>query len=140
MAKEVKTQNYSTLKRHATGLIVGLTLQYILGMITTIFVKFPEDKHEGELWQFAWSQIPLALHIILGFLLLFGSLALLVRATRTHNRLWIATSGIGFGFIFISAVVGSKFIPTQQEIYSFVMSLGFIGAMLSYFWAIYRFK
>src|SRR5258708_130926 len=128
------------MKKHAVGLIVLLTLQYLLGMATIIFVKFPENKEAGQLWGFAWSQLPLAAHIIVGLLLFFGSLALLVKAIKAHNRNWIVSSALGFTFILIAGLAGTTFISSQKDLYSFLMSLAFIASYLSYFWGIYTSK
>jgi len=38
------------LKQQGVGMIIGLTIQYLLGTITTFFVKFPEGKSAKQLW------------------------------------------------------------------------------------------
>ena len=128
------------LALHALGLIIGLVLEYLLGMTTNLYVHFPEGVQGGAAWEFAWSQIPLALHIILGLLLFVGAVALAIRSTRSRNKVWIRASGLGLLAIFLSAFGGSSFIPTQKDYYSFLMSISFLVALLSYFWGIYKSK
>jgi len=129
-----------TLKTHGIVIFILLILQYLLGMFTNLFIQFPQDKHDGQLWEFAWKQIPIAAHIIIGILLLIGALVLVVRSIRQKNKQWIIISSIGAISILIAGVSGAIFIPTQTATYSFVMSLSFIIAFVSYSLGIYRSK
>ncbi len=128
------------LTGHAIGMIILLVIQYLLGMATSLFVVFPDTGHEGQLWAFAWKQIPLASHIIVGFLLLFGTIALLVRAIRLKIQSWILPATIGLIAVIGSIFFGSVFISSQKDMYSFIMATGFIIALLSYFWGLYATK
>jgi hypothetical protein len=129
-------ENGLKLKKHAGGLLIALTLQYILGMITNLFVKFPKINSEGKIWEFAWSQLPLAGHIIIGLLILFGSLILMIRAILSKNMIWRTASVIGFIAVLLSGVSGATFVVSQSDGYSFSMSVGFIVAFIAYFWGI----
>jgi hypothetical protein len=124
------------LKKQAIGMVAGLTAQYILGMLSNLFVKFPESAHDGQLWEFAWSQISVAAHIIIGIVLLLGSITLMVRSLLLRNHTWSMISIIGFLAIVLAGVSGSMFITSQSDIYSFSMSVGFIVAFAAYFWGI----
>lgn len=126
-----------TLKQHGTFLLIFLILQYLLGMTTNLFVQFPQDKRDGQLWEFAWRQLPLAAHIILGILLLLGALVLVIKAIRQKNKPWIILSSFGALSILIAGMSGAIFIPTQMAIYSFVMAFTFIVALISYGWGLY---
>jgi len=129
-----------TLKVHTLVIIGMLVLQYLLGIATNLFVTFPESGTEGQFWKFAWSQGVLAAHIILGILLMLGSLVLFVRAIAYKNKGWIVVSLIGFIAIFAAGLAGALFIPSQKDWYSMVMSISFIVALLTYFWGFYSFK
>ena len=48
------------LRSQGLGMLFALTVQYILGMIANLFVQFPDTTVEGQLWEFAWTQISLA--------------------------------------------------------------------------------
>jgi heme A synthase len=130
----------SPLTKHAWGLTLGLVLEYLLGMFTNLFVEFPEDAKEGEAWNFAWSQPVLALHIILGLLLFIGATALAIRSYKARDKVWIRSSGLGLLFIFLAAFGGSSFIPSQKDLYSYLMAISFILAVFSYGWGIYQSK
>jgi hypothetical protein len=125
------------LRTQAIVIIYLLAVQYILGMAANMFVKFPETGTEGQMWTAAWSQLPSALHIILGLGLFIGAVVLAIRSARAKNQGWIRASGFGLLFIFLAVFGGSRFIPTQNDLYSFLMALSFLGAFISYSLGIY---
>src|SRR5258708_38187679 len=129
-----KSQDQDVLRKQDIGMIAALCIQYLLGMTTNLFVKFPDTKNVGKLWEFSWKQIPLALHIILGFLLLIGSSAFIVRSIRSKDKKWIVISTIGFSAILIAGLSGATFIRNQTDIYSYIMAITFILAFLAYAW------
>lgn len=137
---EKENKGSKRLQAHALGMIGILIVQYLLGMTTNLFVQFPENAHEGQLWVFAWHQIPLSLHIIVGFALLFGTISLIISATKQKNRSWIIASTIAGIAIFSAIGAGATFIPTQTDAYSFVMAISFIISLLAYFWGLYKNK
>lgn len=119
------------------GLIVALGTQYILGVSTTFFVQFPQEGSQKQLWEFAWTQVPLVLHILLGLMLTISSSVLLIRAVRQKNRIWIIAASVGFAAIVVAAFAGSRFISLQADSYSYAMALAFIVACLAYAWGIF---
>ena len=133
-------ESRSKLKKHGISIIIFLVIQYLLGMYTTMFVQFPEHAKEGQLWLFAWHQIPLALHIIIGLALLIDVIILIVRSFLEKSTVWIITSVVGAVAILTAVTGGSLFIPTQMDIYSFIMAVGFIIALLSFGWGVYKDK
>ncbi len=137
---DTQVQSSTKLKKQGLGMIIGLTIQYLLGMITNIFVKFPENQQSDQLWEFARKQIPVVLHSIIGLLLLIGSLALLIQAIRYKNKRWTSTASIALIGVIAAGVGGAIFIPTQNNIYSFIMAVGFLVPLLAYIWGIYSSK
>lgn len=119
-------------------MIALLTVQYLLGMYTNLFVAFPEHAAEGQLWEFAWHQVPLALHIIVGIALLVGAIVLLVWAMQKHDKQWIVSSAVAFLSILVAGAAGSQFVSKQSDMYSFLMGATFLAAILSYFWGLYK--
>src|SRR5664279_5281870 len=100
----------NSLKKQGIGMIAVLTIQYILGMASNLFVQFPNSTNQGLLWEFAWKQVPLALHIVIGTLLLIGSIILFVRSIMSKNKLWIKASSLGLFGILIAGFSGEHFI------------------------------
>jgi hypothetical protein len=115
----------------------ALVVQYLLGMYVNLFVPFPENATEGQLWAFSWSQPALAAHIVLAFLLSLGAIILCIRSVRSKSRVWIWSSFIGLIALLAAGFSGSRFIPTQTDAYSYSMALWFIAAFASYGWGAY---
>jgi hypothetical protein len=115
----------------------ALVVQYALGMYVNLFVSFPANATEGQLWEFAWAQPSLAAHIILAILILLAAITLCVRGIRSKNRQWIITSSIGLAAVLAAGASGATFIPTQTDLYSYSMSLAFLIAIFAYAWALF---
>lgn len=129
-----------SLRVHSLVILAALMVQYIFGMLSNLFVAFPEGASAWDQWKFAHEQFVLMMHIDLGVLLLAAAVALYVRAIRDKNRSWKTASGIGLGSILLAVMSGSEFINTQQNVYSVVMSVLFIVAVSAYGWGIYATK
>lgn len=117
-----------------------LIVQYILGITANLFVQFPDTKKESVLWEFAKSQWAVLSHIILGALLFIGACVFMVRAVRSKNKQWIISASVGLVAILVAGIMGAKFVPTQEDGYSFTMAVAFIVALISYAWGIYKAK
>jgi hypothetical protein len=136
MATQVQTTQ-RLLRSQGLSMILALAVQYILGMVTNLFVQFPDTIVEGQLWEFAWTQVSEAAHIILGLGLFIGGLMLLIRSVSYKNRTWTVAASIGLAGILTAIYSGVRFIPTQNDPYSLVMSIAFIVALLAYGWGVY---
>ncbi len=132
------TQN--GLRGHGIGMIAMLIVQYILGMVSNLFVQFPQSEQDGKLWEFAWSQISIASHIILGILLFIGAVVFVIRAVAKKDRFWTIASIIGLVAIMSAIYGGVSFIPSQVDQFSLIMSIGFLVALLAYSWGLYATK
>jgi hypothetical protein len=139
MDTKVQTAQRS-LRSQGLGMLFSLTLQYILGMVSNLYVQFPNTTVEGQLWEFAWTQVSEAAHIILGLLLFIASLVLLIRAVSSKQRTWTIAGSIGLAGILVAIYGGVRFIPTQNAPYSLLMSIAFIIAMLAYVWGLFKSK
>ncbi|MCL4338664.1 hypothetical protein M1271_03175 [Patescibacteria group bacterium] len=136
--KYIKEKN--KLIPHDVFLIVFLVIQYLLGMFTNLFVQFPQNTGERQMWEFAWSQPPLALHILVGTGLLLGLTVLVVRSVRYKDANWIKVSVVGTLAILIAEVAGAVFVPSQSDTYSFIMAVCFIITLLAFGWGVYKNK
>jgi heme A synthase len=128
------------LRGHAIGLLGLLAVQYVLGMLSNLFVSFPEHNSDWQQWEYAKQQLLVMSHIVVGMLLLVGTIVLLVRAIQTHDKAWKISAGLGFGSILLAIISGSEFISSQSDSYSLVMSLFFLTAVMSLGWGIYKTK
>jgi hypothetical protein len=118
-------------------LLVGLVMQYALGMYVNLFVSFPDGLNEGQLWEFAWSQPALAAHIVLAILIFLGGIVLCIRAYLQQDKRWIWASFVGLLAVLAAGASGASFIPTQGDIYSYSMALFFIVAFGAYAWGLF---
>jgi hypothetical protein len=128
--------NLRSLRIHGMVLLGALIVQYALGMYVNLFVSFPHNATDGQLWEFAWSQKPLAAHIVLAILILLGAIVLCVRAALYKNRKWIIASSVGLLAVLAAGASGATFIPSQTGAYSYSMSLAFLVAIFSYAWGL----
>jgi hypothetical protein len=115
-----------------------LILQYLFGMAANLFVQFPNTTSQSALWDFTKSQALLVIHMILGILLFVGACVFAIRAAQSRNKQWIISAGVGLFAVFIAVAAGAQFIPTQQDVYSYVMATAFIVAIIAYGWGIYK--
>lgn len=123
-------------RTHSVVMLALLVVQFILGMITNLFVKLPEDGQPNQVWAAANSQFPSASHIILGMLLLIVAIVIIVRAVMSKNRILLWSSIAGLASIVIAVYAGVVFTTGLSDTYSLVMSLGFIASMLAYGWGL----
>ena len=118
-------------------LTIGLlVIQFVLGMVTNLYVTFPDTNRPDLNWAAARSAVPTFAHIILGILLLVDAIIFVVRTTRQHNRAWILGSWAGLISIIIAIYGGVTFTTTQIDAYSLMMALGFIVAFAAYGWGL----
>ena len=125
------------LTRSGVGMIITLVLQYILGMINNLFVKFPDTTERALLWRFAFTRFTEVTHIVVGFLMLIGAVVFLLRSIRAKHRTWVVVSAIGLAGIISAIASGVLFVTTQADPYSLVMSYGFLIALVGYGWGLY---
>ncbi len=126
------------LRMQATFLIGWLAIQYILGMITNLFVHFPDSRASSQLWAFVGGQGLVIAHIVVGTGLLVGAVAFVLRSFRSGLRGWITSSVIGLAAVLLAWLGGAMFTSTQADGYSLLMALATIAAFLTYGWALVR--
>ncbi len=115
---------------------VSLAIQFLLGMYINLYVEFPTSGPAAA-WSFAWHNWPVAVHIILGTIILLSSISTLVRAIRLKNRHWIKFIGLGVAAMLLSVLGGEGFITTHNELASYLMSFGFLAGLLALNWGLY---
>ena len=123
--------------REGTFAIIFLVIQYILGMIISLFIELPTTG-PADAWRFAWKSIPIAAHIIIGTVGLLATVSLLIRSILRKNRHWITVASIGVAAMALAVTGGEIFVSTQSEIASFLMSIGFIAAILDFSWGLFK--
>ena len=125
--------------REVTLANVTLVIQFLLGMYINLYVEFPTSG-PADAWKFAWSSLPVAAHIILGTLGLLATIVMLVRSIIRKNRHWIVVASIGVAGLLLSVIGGETFITVQNELASYLMSIGFLTTLLALNWGLYTQK
>jgi hypothetical protein len=111
-----------------------LAILFVLGIYTSLYVEFPEGANG---WKVMGGSLVATLHMSLGSLFGLAALGLLVMAIVSRRAAWIACSAAGLLFSIVAIYGGTSFVPAQNDTYSFVMALGFVGAFFSYAVALY---
>lgn len=118
----------------AKSLVFLLVVEYILGMLANFYSEIPSDKPDEVFRHFGFIFV----HSAVAVLLIILSVMFLVRALKGKSRTVNARWGlIGIAIAFIS---GHLFVGNQSDIYSLIMSLGFIIAFGSYLYEVISFK
>lgn len=132
--------NLQQIRKHATGLIGLLVAQYILGMLTNLYVHFPERASVAKNWEFMRGQWLVWAHLITGTLIVFGAIALYIKAVELRNKTWKVAGGITTGSAIVAWVCGEEFVSSQSDLYSFAMSVFFIVALVALGVGLYKAK
>ena len=128
-----KQNGLRTLSMVMIGL---LAIQFVLGMVTNLYVQFPDTTQADQLWAAVRSQVPSFSHIVLGILLLVAAVIFMIRAANKNNPGWVASGVAGLVGILAALYGGVTFTTTQADAYSLVMAIGFIVAVLAYSWGL----
>jgi hypothetical protein len=112
-------------KKLVNIILILLVLQFILGILANLYSKVPSQKPYEVFHQFGF----ISLHALNGTLLLVLGIILVVKF-RKQTNLKLAAGGLVN--LILAFTFGEFFVFTQRTIFSFLMALGFIGALLLY--------
>lgn len=116
------------IRTSSLGAVAMLILQFILGIIYNLYGTAPTPAKSVGLF----SSPDLALHVILGFLLVIAAVGQLVRAITVRHRLAIWMSAVGLAAIVAAGFAGLGFAGNGASGASLGMSLAFAVALASY--------
>jgi hypothetical protein len=113
--------NHKRLVNVILGLLV---IQFLLGMLANLYAEIPQPAYE------VFHQAGyITFHALNGTLLVVLGIILIVKSRKEHAlKLPIA----GLASMLFAYTFGELFVFTQYDLFSFLMSVGFIGALLSY--------
>jgi hypothetical protein len=116
------------MRMSSLGAVVMLIVQFILGVIYNLYGTAPTSaKHIG-----LFSSPDLALHVILGILLVIAAIGQLVGAIGTRHKLAIWLSAAGLLAIVAAGFAGLGFTGSGAAGASLGMSLAFAVALACY--------
>ncbi len=110
------------------GAVAMLVLEFILGMIYTLYGTAPTAKKSIGLF----SSPDLALHVVLGILLFVAAVVLLIRAVGARHAPTIWLTAVGLAAIVASGFAGLGFTGNGSAGASLGMSLAFAVALGCY--------
>jgi hypothetical protein len=116
------------LRLASVGLVAMLVLEFILGVIYNLYGTAPTAKKSIGLF----SSPDLALHVVLGILLVVAALVQLIRAVGSRHGLSIWLSAIGLVTIIGAGSAGLGFTGSGASGASLGMSLAFAVALGCY--------
>lgn len=133
------------LRQAYLGTLITLVLQFMLGMVTNLFVQIPTNHpganppeyFSGVAQSVTWAilhgpSIWLVLHAVLGLLIVLSAFGLLFRTFRTRNRLAITTSVIGAVAVLGAGFNGGSYLNYHQDFSSMIMASFFAIAVTAY--------
>ena len=113
-----------------TAALLGLlSVEFVLGMISNLFVTFPDTTDQAQLMSASWHHWATASHIILGVGIVVLGFTVMIVSIQSKNRLLMMLGILGFTAILTAAVAGDRFVRTQHAAWSLTMAIGFIIAM-----------
>jgi len=116
------------IRMSSLGAVVMLIIQFILGVIYSLYGTAPTSAKSVGLF----SSPDLALHVILGILLVIAALGQLIRAIGVRHRLTIWLSAVGLVAIVAAGFAGLGFTGNGAPGASLGMSLAFAVALACY--------
>jgi len=134
------------LNKFAKFMIAFLILAFISGMIINLFITFPDIPNgivqSDQYYPLFMEYKTLLFHYVLGILLLIGAIVGLTLSYKTNQTEIIVINAVGFLSILVAVVAGLVFMhyAFSTAMDSFIMSLGFLVALVAYLAVFYETK
>lgn len=128
--------------------MTALILEFALGMGLNLFVNITRhhpgagasNYFSGSAQSVGWglTQGPalLIIHVLLGLLLFVNAVFILVRSLRFDSAIWLPAA-LGFIAVVAAGFNGASFLDYNQDVNSFLMSIGFAVASAAYVWMLF---
>ena len=127
-ARPSPASRLARLRMASFGAVTMLIIQFILGIVYNLYGTAPTASKSVGLF----SSPVLALHVIVGLLLLIAAVMLLVRAIGARHRLTIWMSAVGLIGIVAAGGAGIAFAGNGAAGSSLGMSIAFAVSLASY--------
>jgi hypothetical protein len=128
-----QARRLAALRRASLASLVMLVVQFALGVGVNLYVSLPDAaKGQGKISQAFTSGPALALHAVLGLLLLLAAIGLLVQAIVARHGRVIALAALGLVAIAGAAMQGASFVHNSANAASMGMAVATAVAMLCY--------
>lgn len=143
--QNTSSQNRERMNLLFTGVMLELVLlavQFIIGMWINLFALFPTGNTGfpmNGMMSVMFSVPELMAHMMIGMLVGLLSLMIFALSLIVNDRRSAMLSAVASLSIFLAGISGLEFMLSgfQVNILSFLMSLGFVVAVISYVFLIY---
>jgi hypothetical protein len=129
------TSRLAALRGNCMGAAVLLIVQFGLGMGANLYVTLPAGK---SFLSTVFGSAVVAVHAIVGLVLLGAAIGALVRAVRARRA--VAFTSVGLAAIVAAAIAGASFVGNQGNGASLAMALATAVAMFCYLAAIFSLR
>ncbi len=131
------TARVSGLRANSLAAVVMLLTEYALGTWVNLYAQLPASDHgKAPLAAFgravADGPVVLAIHALLGTVLLITGITAVVRAVIAGRPAWIALGTVAFLAIAVAWFSGTRFVGDASSSASFSMALATAIAVLAY--------
>lgn len=136
---------WGELRQGYLGALITLVAQFLLGMVTNLFVKVPlshpganpPEYFSGVFESVTWAIVHgpslwLTAHAVLGLALVLFGFRLLVPAIRSRHRPTIVTSIIGAVAMLGAGFNGGSYLNYHEDFSSMIMASFFGIAVIAY--------
>ena len=125
------------LRASAFGAVIMLLAEYCLGVWVNLYAQLPAADHRtGPITAFGRSiangSVALALHALLGTLLVVTAIGVIIHAARARNTASTVIAIIAFLAVTGAWVSGARFVGSQSSSASFGMAAATAIALLGY--------
>jgi hypothetical protein len=128
-----RARRVSALRRASLASLLMLIVQFALGVGVNLYVTLPNAGSGGRKISQAFSNGPaLALHVVLGLLLIVAAVGLLVQAILARHGPVIALAAVGLVAIAAAAMQGFSFVHNSTNAASMGMAVATAVAMVCY--------
>jgi hypothetical protein len=117
------------LKKLSRALVIGLA---VVVALVSYNVTIPAGKPSGSNWRFAATHPTILLHIIAASGVLVVGVIMLIKTLRSRQPSWILLSVAGMAFVILAYAAGEDYVTTLRKSALTLMSLGWLGAIVSY--------
>jgi hypothetical protein len=108
-------------------MIVALAVQLLLGMANNLWLEQPEPDLDR-----ASPGGLLNAHMSVGYVLVVLAIWVLVEAARLRRADYLVPAIAGFAGIALAFAAGSVYFTTEDDVWSYLMTIGFAVAVTSY--------
>lgn len=137
------------LRRLAALLLALLAVQFLLGMVANFYAPIPDvlpDQHgnvdarlgAAARWGLLRGPLEVRLHVAIGLAIGACAILLAVLAIRASDRRWRVFASLGVLMVGPAGLAGAAFLAYRQDdAYSLLMAIGFLGALFAYWAGLY---